>query len=80
MNTTRNWIAAFAAVAGLVAAIINAGAVASGDTGTTTVGTTAEAPTHDATGGDAQSKRRRATFSGGSVTEVKLDDLDANNN
>ncbi|MFI5508805.1 hypothetical protein ACIA48_15130 [Mycobacterium sp. NPDC051804] len=80
MNNTRNLIAAFAAVAGLGAAIINAGAVASADTGTTTVGTTAEAPTHGASDGDAQSKRRRATFSGGSVTEVKLDDMDPNNN
>lgn len=73
MNTTKNWIAAFVAAAGLGAAIVNASAVASADTGTTTAGPTAEASAN----GDDQSKRRRATFGGASVTEVKFDDLDA---
>jgi hypothetical protein len=32
------------------------------------------------TGSDGHSERRRATFAGASVTEVKFDDMDANNN
>lgn len=40
---------------------------------------TAEGSTQN-TDGHHQSARRRATFSGAAVTEVKLDDLDANNN
>ena len=72
----KNWFAALAAAAALGAAIVNAGAVASADPGTTTAGPTADASTHSGT----QSERRRATFEGGSVTEVKPKDLDANNN
>lgn len=69
MNTARNWIAAFAAAAALGAAIVNASAVATADPGTTTV--------EVAHGGSAdQSQRRRATFEGGSVTEVKPKDVD----
>jgi hypothetical protein len=45
-----------------------------------TVGPTAEASTQGTTDADHQSARRRATFSGACVTEVKLDGLDANNN
>lgn len=75
MNTAKNWIAALAAAAALGAAIVNAGAVASADPATTTVG-----PTAEAANGDHQSQRRRATFAGGSVTEVKFDDLDAGGN
>jgi len=44
MDTLRNWIAAFAAAAWLGAAIVFAGALASADAGTTTVGPTVEAP------------------------------------
>lgn len=72
MNITKNWIAAFVAAAGLGAAIVNASAVASADPATTSVG-----PTAEATHGDHQSQRRRATFGPASVTEVKFDDLDA---
>ena len=72
MNITKNWIAAFVATAGLGAAIVNASAVASADPGNTSVG-----PTAEVTHGDHQSQRRRATFEGGSVTEVKPKDLDA---
>lgn len=79
MNTTRNWIAAFAAAAGLGAAIVNASAVASADPGTPTASPTADV-SHGGSDGGYQSSRRRATFAGGSVTEVKLDDLDAGNN
>lgn len=43
MNTTKNWIAAFVAAAGLGAAIVNASAVASADPGNTSVSSTAEA-------------------------------------
>ena len=67
-------------VAGLGTAIVTGGAVASADPGTTTVGPTAEGSTPGTSDGDSQSKRRRATFSGGIVTEVKLNDVDANNN
>jgi hypothetical protein len=73
------WIAGFVMVAGLGAAIVTGGAVASADT-TTTVGPTAEGANHGTSDVDYQSARRRATFSGASVSEVKLDDLDANNN
>ena len=72
------WIAGFVMVAGLGAAIVTGGAVASADT--TTAGPTAEGANHGTFDVDSQSARRRATFSGASVSEVKLDDLDANNN
>ena len=76
MDALRNWVAAVAAAAGLGAAIVTASAVVSADPGTTTVGPTLEAPSHS--DGDSQSQRRRATFSGGSITEVKPTDLDPN--
>jgi hypothetical protein len=79
MNTTTNWIAAFVAAVGLGAAILNASAVASADPGTPTMGPTADA-SHGGPEGDYQSERRRATFAGASVTEVKLTDFDAGNN
>jgi hypothetical protein len=50
--------------------------VASADPGTTSVGPIAEAPSNGTP--DGQSERRRATFAGASVTEVKFDDMDAN--
>ncbi len=79
-STPARWISGFVIVAGLGTAIVTGGAVASADPGTTTVGPTAEGSTPGTSDGDSQSKRRRATFSGGIVTEVKLNDVDANNN
>jgi hypothetical protein len=79
MNTTKNttrWIAGLAIAAGLGAAIAFGSAVASADPGTTSVGPIAEAPSNGTP--DGQSERRRATFAGASVTEVKFDDMDAN--
>jgi hypothetical protein len=77
-NTTP-WIAGLVMAAGVGTAIVTGGAIASADTGTTTVGPTAEGSAPGTSDGD-QSKRRRATFSGGIITEVKLDDVHANDN
>lgn len=66
-------IAGFVMAAGVGTAIVTGGAVASADTGNTTVGPTAGGSTDNTSTGD-QSKRRRATFTGACVTEVKLDD------
>lgn len=74
-NTTR-WIAGLAVAVGLGTAMSIGSAAASADPGTTSVGPTAEAPSHGTS--DGQSERRRATFGGASITEVKLDDMDAN--
>jgi hypothetical protein len=79
MNTTKNWIAAFAAAAGLGVAIVNASAVASANPGATAVAPAGEAPSDGGSDGGYESSRRRATFAGASITEVKLDDLDAGN-
>ena len=72
------WIAGYALMAGLGTTVITGAAVASADTGPTS------GPSMQAGAGGAdgayQSARRRATFSGACVTEVKLDDLDANSN
>ena len=74
----RTVIAGAVMAAGLGTAVVTGSTIASADPWTTTIGPAAEVPTHGSTDGDHQSKRRRATFSGGLVTEVKLDDLDAN--
>lgn len=75
-TTKTRWVAGFIMMAGLGAAVVTGGAVASADSGTTTVGPTSGESSDTV----AQKERRRATFSGACVTEVKLDDLDANNN
>lgn len=72
------WIAGYALMAGLGTAVITGGAVASADTGSTS-GTAVEAGT-TGTGGDHQVARRRVDLTEGYITEVKFDDLDANNN
>ena len=77
-STAARWIAGFVMVAGLGTAIVTGGAVASANPGTTNVGPTVEGAITGTSDGDYQSKRRRATFSGASVTEVKVDDLDGN--
>ena len=79
-STAARWIAGFVMMAGLGTVIVTGGAVASADTGTTTVGPTAEGSAHGTSDGGYQSARRRMNFSGAHITEVKLSDLDANNN
>ena len=74
------WIAGFVIASALGTAVSTGTAVASADPNTTAVGESAEATPPSASDGDYLSKRRRATFSGACVTEVKVADFDANNN
>lgn len=78
-TTVARWIAGFVMVAGLGTAIFAGGAVASADTGTTTVGPAAGASTPGVSDGN-QAARRRMSFDGAHITEVKMADLDANSN